>query len=182
MNNRFEELYNLIAQQFEGFSMLMFLLVIAVGISVVYVGMLLYEKKNCSKIAKRKKIVYIGLVIYLSFLFQITYFEREPGSRWGVVTSLYDIPLYFQDVEQIVYQVLNVVLFIPFGIILAEIFRGICKWKKIVVIAGSSYILSLLIELTQLLSKRGYFEVTDLLMNVFGGLIGGVLGSVLKKD
>ena len=182
MNSRLVKIFDLVGQQFEGFSMTTFLFVIAIGVSVVYGGMLLYEKRRRSKIDKKKKRAYLGLVIYISFVLQITCYRREPGSRYGIVTSLQDMPLLLRDTEQMIYQLLNVVLFIPFGIILAVILGEICGWKRMAVIIGGSYIFSLWIELTQLFSQRGYFEVTDLLMNVLGGILGGVIGNSLRKD
>ena len=181
MNGIIGEICHMIGQQFEGFSMKMFLFMIVVGTLVIYGIILLYEKKSGKKIDRLKKIAYLGLMIYMSFLFQITYYRREPGSRLGVVTSLQDISVYLRDSEQMMYQILNVLLFAPYGIFFTMILRQIRGWRRILIIISFSYLCSLAIEMTQLLTHRGYFEVADLLMNVLGGLVGCFIAGVLLK-
>jgi len=63
----------------------------------------------------------------------------------------------------------NVVVFFPFGFILPRIKRWSQNWFMTV---GTAFFFSLGIELFQLFSAFGAFDVDDLLLNVLGALIG----------
>ena len=63
----------------------------------------------------------------------------------------------------------NVVLFIPLGILLMSILAIKYKW---IVSIGISFIFSALIEIIQLVSRRGLFEFDDIIHNMLGALIG----------
>lgn len=62
----------------------------------------------------------------------------------------------------------NIILFIPFGIIISVVGRQYSFLKRCVSIIGCS----LLIEVIQYLFKLGYFETMDLINNFIGGMIG----------
>ena len=66
----------------------------------------------------------------------------------------------------------NVAAFVPFGIFL-PIFSVRCKkmWRTVFY----SFELSLLVEVLQLVSRVGSFDVDDLILNTVGGLIGFLL-------
>ncbi len=66
----------------------------------------------------------------------------------------------------------NVAAFIPFGIFLPIFY---VKCRSIFFTAWYSLELSLFVELIQLISKAGSFDVDDLLLNTLGGMIGYVL-------
>lgn len=181
MNRTSEVLSELINQQFDGVSLISFLLVAIIGVAAVYALIVLYERMCGKKVEVSKKIGLYLLVIYLDFLLQMTYFRRPPGSRTGMVTSLKEFIFCQQSAEQMLYQFLNIVLFFPFGAILTVLWKELRGWRRMTVIIGVSYLCSLIIEFTQLLTQRGYFEVTDLLMNVLGGAFGCLFMSVLIK-
>lgn len=63
----------------------------------------------------------------------------------------------------------NIVGFIPFGILAALIFF---KQPTAIKIIMSTFLLSLIYELIQLIFRLGTFDVDDLLLNTLGGLIG----------
>ncbi len=62
----------------------------------------------------------------------------------------------------------NVVIFIPFGFILPWASR----YKNVLQTIWYTFLCSLCIEIVQLLSKVGSFDVDDLLLNTLGGCIG----------
>lgn len=78
----------------------------------------------------------------------------------------------------VIYQVLyNILMILPFGFYLRYYFK-----KSLLETIGFSFILSLFFELTQLtglygIYPRGYrlFDVDDLIINTFGGLIGYII-------
>ncbi|MDE7309526.1 MAG: VanZ family protein [Lachnospiraceae bacterium] len=63
----------------------------------------------------------------------------------------------------------NVIMFIPFGILVPICFQKIRGILKITLI---SFLASLFIETTQLYTHTGLFELVDLLNNTLGGIIG----------
>ena len=67
--------------------------------------------------------------------------------------------------------IMNVVAFIPIGLLLGCSFDRM-KWWKVVVIGGA---FSLLIETLQFVLKRGFAEVDDVWHNVVGCMIGYML-------
>ena len=69
----------------------------------------------------------------------------------------------------------NILLFLPIGILVPPV-SGWRKWYKTALISFGS---SLLIELIQLVTRRGYFDPDDVILNVAGAMIGyGLLKSV----
>ena len=66
----------------------------------------------------------------------------------------------------------NVAVFIPFGFFLPRISRWVNHWFMVLT---SAFFFSLGIELFQLFSAFGAFDVDDLLLNSVGALIGYIL-------
>lgn len=66
----------------------------------------------------------------------------------------------------------NVIGFVPFGFILPIVTR---RMRSGFVIVMSGFTLSLTVELIQLATKVGSFDVDDLLLNTMGALIGYLL-------
>lgn len=95
--------------------------------------------------------------------------------------TLYDLLLYGLDVrtsqinlipfshtiDQTAY-LLNVLLFVPLGILAPLIWDRLCR---VLPMLGVSFGFSLLIELSQLLNNRST-DVDDLILNTLGGLVG----------
>lgn len=77
--------------------------------------------------------------------------------------------------------ILNMMVFIPFGLYLSMIKLNWSFWKKIISIAG----VSLLFELLQFLFAIGGTDITDLISNTLGGAVGIgfyiVFSKVLKE-
>lgn len=82
------------------------------------------------------------------------------------------------------YQVIgNVIMFIPFALLLAAIVNN-CNnslKKNLLICLGSSFAYSLFIELCQLVTKRGTFQISDLVWNTLGGLIGFIIFTLINK-
>jgi glycopeptide antibiotics resistance protein len=64
--------------------------------------------------------------------------------------------------------ILNMIIFIPFGLYLSMLKLDWPFWKKIISIAG----VSLLLELLQFLFAIGGTDITDLISNTLGGVVG----------
>ena len=71
----------------------------------------------------------------------------------------------------------NIVLFIPFSIIIIVLF----KVRKPAYILLFSAGVSLLVELFQYVFRIGVADIDDIILNVFGALIGVVIFNIFKK-
>lgn len=73
----------------------------------------------------------------------------------------------------------NIVAFIPLGFLLPIIFKKMRKLPKIIL---TSFSVSLLFEVIQLLIAIGSFDIDDILLNVFGSLIGYIFYILISKN
>ena len=48
-----------------------------------------------------------------------------------------------------------------------------------IMITGYSFLTTASIEITQLMTGRGFFEVTDIVTNLMGGIMGGILACIV---
>src|SRR5215470_17709783 len=72
----------------------------------------------------------------------------------------------------------NIVGFVPLGILLPALFSSLRSiWR----VALTSFCISLLFETTQLLTGLGSFDVDDIILNTFGGILGYIVYVVLRK-
>ncbi|MBR0385196.1 MAG: VanZ family protein [Erysipelotrichaceae bacterium] len=137
--------------------------------------------------------VYIAGVIYISFL------SRDAAQDYLVHVNLFrdlgnDIKIDFgvlqlikvlftEGLEEALSHVtlagfdninqvyLNICMFIPMGYLLPYVFdwfRRNMRWKTVIV----CFLASLLIENVQLISRRGFYDVDDLISNTLGGFLG----------
>lgn len=73
----------------------------------------------------------------------------------------------------------NILIFVPLGLLYPMAF-GAETTKKLRRTILFGFCLSLLVEITQLLFSRGYFDLDDLFLNTLGDLIGYGLYKVFK--
>jgi glycopeptide antibiotics resistance protein len=120
------------------------------------------------------------------FLFRTIFYRKFSANPlenvigvWGIHNSKGE--LYTENIE-------NVILFIPLIPLLMVSFKEkLLKNKKLSFIniirlsTGISFLISLGIELSQLLFKIGTFQLTDLVFNTLGGLIGGLIYAAASK-
>ena len=146
---------------------------IVTGIFVMFVICLLkslISKETISRTVIRygkKLILFCIFYIYCFFVVSITYFSRESGSRDGVDLELFST--FSRNLLENRYPVENIILFIPFGFllpVLADRFY-LARWCL-----GMGLLFSMAIEVSQYLTKRGYFQTDDMITNLFGTLIG----------
>ena len=71
----------------------------------------------------------------------------------------------------------NVVVFIPLGLFLGINFKHTNFWRKLATVV----IFSLAVEVTQFIFAIGVTDITDVITNTFGGLVGLTLYDVSKK-
>ncbi|RUT30510.1 VanZ family protein [Paenibacillus zeisoli] len=94
----------------------------------------------------------------------------------------HEIMEYFKhaDFHSLINFIGNIVIFIPFGILLPLIFKRMSNPLSKVLIL--SFTFSLGLETAQLMLAIGTFDVDDLILNTFGGVLGyGVYSLGNKK-
>lgn len=72
----------------------------------------------------------------------------------------------------------NVLLFLPLGFLLPWVWKGMERWWKALTV---SFLFTAGIELFQLFSAFGAFDVDDLLLNCAGAMLGFWLWSIWKR-
>ena len=113
------------------------------------------------------------LAAYILFILMETIIGRTTG-----VGRVELVPFWsYSHPELRMEIVLNYILFIPLGLLLHLCFGE--KYGLRVVIAG--LLLSVSIELIQLLFNIGLFEFDDMIGNTIGCLIGAVVGKIVRK-
>lgn len=73
--------------------------------------------------------------------------------------------------------ILNLIVFIPFGLYLSMVKPNWLFWKRVVLIAG----VSLIFELLQYIFAIGGTDITDLMSNTLGGVVGVGLYAIIFK-
>ena len=140
--------------------------VIATCLFVCAIVFLLFRlKTNYSIFARQASFCllmgYIFLVLCTTIFFREETFEK----RYYIHPFFCYFVLYNKLLAQII---MNVFLFIPIGFFVG----GTLKKKHIWNAIGIGFVLSFFIELTQLVTTRGVFNVDDIIHNVLGCIIG----------
>lgn len=138
---------------------------IALAAGILIGGVLLVFSQN-----RRRAFLSILCIIYFVMIFIITIFEREPGSRTGISLTLFET---LGGPHDNAYVIENILLFIPFGFLVPKMWK---RLRRIPVCVFAGFCLSLTIEITQLLTQRGHFQVDDILMNTIGAGVGALFG------
>ena len=117
------------------------------------------------------RLIQILLLMYLTFIVYMTMIDREVGTcilTWSIPPNYY---LFFTDREILA----NIWLFIPFGAIIYKLSHA---WQVIII----SMTLSFIIEITQYIFHIGAFELSDLIANSLGGIIGIMICYTLEHS
>lgn len=154
-------------------------MLIIVGIIFFVLGLCLNRNRESGKY--RVAILCGGIAAYLYFVLVITILGRPSEGMhearliplWSWYQAIFGSShwYYFKEI------ILNVLLFMPIGFLAGAIWK-IKAWQAFL----SGVILSLVIELIQFASCRGYFEWDDILHNALGFLLGAlVVNAIWKK-
>ena len=112
------------------------------------------------------------------------YYSENQCDTFFTITCLKEIGMPLKEIKRfIIYRKAlgakavcfnllgNIVAFIPYGMLLPLLAHNQRKFYRVVLL---SFDFSLLVELVQLVSKVGSFDVDDLILNTIGGAIGYV--------
>ena len=157
-----------------------FILLIAISNKILgtyYVDKI--EEKN-----KIKKTTYIiALIIYTIMIFNLTLFTRRIGEiRYNLIPlktiSDYIINIKKYNLREIIINIFgNIFIFMPVQYLIIKIFE--LKKSKIIILIDLIILLS--IELSQLITHTGIFDIDDIILNLSGMLITLVLMKLNHK-
>jgi len=132
--------------------------------------------KEIAKGNQSNQLTRILLIIYLIVLVWIILFKMGVSFSYMEERRINLIPFangYYTLTETI----MNVVIFIPLGLYAHILFRR----KSFVWSVLFFFLVSLIAETLQVIIKTGVFDVTDLLTNTTGGIVGYLLISLFEK-
>lgn len=118
---------------------------------------------------------YASFFMYLVIILCITFLSRESGSRDGIDLDLFST--WGNNPRNHAYVIENVLLFIPFGFVCPWTFKALRNFFACILFGAAA---STAIECLQLLTKRGYFQIDDILTNTLGMAIGCMLFWILR--
>ena len=157
-----------------------FILLIAISNKILgtyYVDKI--EEKN-----KIKKTTYIiALIIYTIMIFNLTLFTRRIGEiRYNLIPlktiSDYIINIKKYNLREIIINIFgNIFIFMPVQYLIIKIFE--LKKSKIIILIDLVILLS--IELSQLITHTGIFDIDDIILNLSGMLITLILMKLNHK-
>jgi len=140
---------------------------IAAGYFIVY-KKLLRGKKS---IAFKDMAMFSLIAGYLLVVISITFLERN--SFYGEVNlhflSSYRTAWNSFDVRSWQFLIFNIIMFVPLGILLPLSHN---RFRKAVYTLAAGFVFTCLIELMQLITSRGIFELDDIFNNFLGTLVG----------
>lgn len=165
-------------KQFASVSVLQFVIFVFVELLVLTVVLLVHARRKGTSIAILDVIALFALVVYVNVILQLTLLGRKDGSRIGIKFELFGYLGQGQfSQKMLMYAFLNILLFIPHGCIISMLpwirrEKGMLRLFLTTIICLAT---SLIIELLQLTTGRGYYELEDLICNTIGGFLGAVL-------
>lgn len=138
---------------------------------VLFLAVLWIDKRRQKKGLKPgRRLATVCFFTYVGILIMITYLSRESGGTsrmdWQIGSTLRI------NARNDAFLFENILLFIPYGFCFAW-YRA---WKPVFwKCTGWGFVTSLFIEVVQLVTKRGVFQIDDILTNTLGCILGGIL-------
>lgn len=128
---------------------------------------LAYIRKYDEKFILYKEVLKLGFVIYIMSLFYVVTFQDVSWSTSNFIPFKEMFRYEFGSFLFLKNVIGNMIMFMPYGFFISYFLKA----DKKSTIIYLSIIVSLTIEVTQLMIGR-VFDVDDIMLNIFGGLIG----------
>lgn len=132
------------------------------------------------KTRKLRNLGKVLFVLYIIFLIYFLFFSELYGRTGSTGVYRYNLEL-FKEIKRFIkyreelgfFAVFtnlfgNILIFIPYGFFIAMASRSRGFFKTVMF----SFLLSFAVEVCQLISKVGSFDVDDMLLNTIGGALG----------
>ena len=132
------------------------------------------NSNNMKENNKTNKLINVLFIIYLIALFWILLFKFGVRFSYMENRNVNLIPFAKIDVAEII---LNVVIFVPLGMYAGVLFKRWGFVKKLFFF----FLISLMFEGLQFIFKIGAFDITDIITNILGGIIGSLIFEAIEK-
>ena len=140
----------------------------------------------------KKAIRFISWILFIMYLIAMVYFLffSEQLGRTPSDTYHYNLKPFAEINRYLTYYhkigsfnvilnlLGNVICFMPFGFVIPILS---CRQRSIVRITALSFLCSVTIELTQLVTKLGSCDVDDVILNTLGGISGYIIFCICFK-
>lgn len=141
---------------------------------------IIYRRKEG---AHKATVFWCAIIPYSLLIFAATVFSREKLEEkyWTSIinldiTTAWKIPQWRYGLIDTATGIgLNILMCLPYGYLLGRLF------KKPMIALGISFLITLSIETLQLVTKRGFFEIPDILLNMIGAVIGYYIAAIVNK-
>ena len=148
----------------------------------------------------RKRILILIFIVYLTLLAYVAFFSRSAADDYLLHISFYEdlnnsvkidygilelIKLFFTEgpasalshvkivnMDDLMQVYLNIVMFVPMGYLLPYVFDWYRRSHITLKVTVTCFVVSLLIENIQLITKLGFYDCDDIISNTLGGIIG----------
>jgi len=130
---------------------------------------------------KKYIIKYAFFTIYILILLKLTLFRQTTLENYEINFTLF-VDLINVYKKSGLWQFIrlfigNIVWFIPFGFMLPKMLKK-CNFTTVTL---SGFLLTLLIEILQLVFKKGICEIDDLILNIAGTMIGYSVYKIIQR-
>ena len=129
-----------------------------------------YRVYKREKYPLQSSAIWTLFLCYWLVLIQTAFFSRESGSRKQISLILFET--WGHSVQAHAYFIENIFMFIPFGILAPVLFK---RMKKMYWCVLAGFLMSCTIEISQLLTQRGYMQIDDVLTNTAGAMAGWLI-------
>jgi glycopeptide antibiotics resistance protein len=129
---------------------------------------------NMKENNKTNKLTNVLFIIYLIALFWILLFKLGVRFSYMGKRNVNLVPFDKIDVSEII---LNVVIFVPLGIYAGVLFKRWTFVNKLFFF----FLISLMFEGLQFILRIGAFDITDIITNILGGIIGLMIFKAIEK-
>ena len=159
-------------------------------VAIIFLGLLffigykiVYQKilKGKKTISRKNMLLYGISICYAIIVFGAVFLSRG-GSYYGVANlhlfNSYREAYHKMEISLFRNIILNILLFMPFGFLLPIYSK---KLRKIYKIVSIGFLVTLLIETIQYITKIGIFEIDDIFDNTMGVLIGYCIYMILNN-
>lgn len=120
---------------------------------------------------KVHKVCRLFLFPYLLIILWITLIHRTCTHPRTIAPLFYELKLIIQmqDIWSIIDSIRNILMLMPLGFMISEIFPKLRKVYKIALLALA---FSAFIEITQFITARGTCQMDDIMNNTLGAVVG----------
>lgn len=131
------------------------------------------DRSTSSVIAVGLFLIYLAALIWI-LLFKLGVRFSYMDDRQVNLVPFSSLLLKDTDITELV---LNTIIFVPVGVYTGVIFHRWSFLRKVTI----SFVISFIVELLQYVFRIGAFDVTDLITNTTGGLIGLLFVYAVKR-